>query len=155
MKNNSETDEGFLADLLSIFGYVLGVSYPVLALSTSVRSLFQFFFKGEVVNYVPPLLSGLAALCYLVASLGFLYRKKWAWRVSLITLLIETLCAFIVGVLSFIFPELIGRTVWAKFGIDYGFFPFLQPLLGIAWLTWKQTLKEYGLSENLWKAIKD
>lgn len=138
-------DEGIGADLVSIFGYVLGISYPVLALSTSVRSLYQIFFKEGVTNYVPPSLSAIAAVCYIVACIGFLYRKKWAWRVSLITLIAETFFALVVGVLSLVIPDVIGRTVWANFGIDYGFFPFIQPLIGIVWLTWSQTLKEYGL----------
>lgn len=67
---------GRLTDLLIGIGYVLGVSYPVLALSTGVRSFDQLFFKEGVSDYLPPLLSGLAALCYLVATLGFFTRRR-------------------------------------------------------------------------------
>ena len=142
---DQEPDEGFVAEMVSIFGYMIGVSYPVLAFSTGVRALYQLFLKEGITNYMPPILSGVAALCYIIASVGFFHRKKWSWRVSLLALVVEMVFALVVGVLSFTTPDMIGRTVWAKFGIDYGFFPFIQPLLGIIWLTWTQTLKEYGL----------
>lgn len=52
---------------------------------------------------------------------------------------------FVVGTLSLIIPDVIGRTVWRHFGADYGFFPLFQPLLGLAWLMWPETLRRYGL----------
>jgi hypothetical protein len=53
--------------------------------------------------------------------------------------------ALIVGGLSFIYPEIIGRTVWRHFGADYGYFPLIQPLLGLAWLFHPETLRAYGI----------
>ncbi len=132
-------------DLLSAIGYILGVSYPVLALSTGVRAIFQLFFKGNVVNYLAPSLSAVAAACYLVAAVGFLYRRRWTWYLSVIVLAVETLMTLAVGTLSLLYPDLIGRTVWHHFGIDYGFFPLFQPLLGLVWLFWPETLRAYGL----------
>jgi hypothetical protein len=140
-----QSADGKLTDLLIGIGYVLGVSYPVLALSTGVRSIYQLFFKEGVTDYLPPLLSGVAALCYLVATIGFFNRRRWAWRLSVGTLSIETLLTFIVGTLSLLIPDVIGRTVWRHFGADYGFFPLFQPLLGLAWLTWPETLRRYDL----------
>ena len=67
------------ANLVSPFGYVLAFSYPVLALSTGVRAVYQMFFKEGVTNHVPVYLSALAALCYIVATIGFAYRRKWTW----------------------------------------------------------------------------
>ncbi len=143
--NTSQPASSKLTDLLIGIGYVLGISYPVLALSTGVRSLYQLFFKEGVTDYLPPLLSGLAALCYLVATVGFFNRKRWAWQLSVSTLGLETLLTFLVGALSFILPDVIGRTVWRHFGADYGFFPLFQPLLGLLWLMWPETLRRYGL----------
>jgi hypothetical protein len=132
-------------DLLIAFGYILGISYPVLALSTGVRAIYQLFFKTGVTDYLPSLLSALAATCYLIATIGFFNRRRWAWKLSLGSLAVENMLALIVGSLSFIIPEVIGRTVWRHFGEDYGFFPLIQPLIGLAWLTWPETLKAYGL----------
>src|SRR4028119_1619175 len=73
-------------DLLSAIGYILGVSYPVLALSTGVRAIFQLFFKGDVTNYIAPSLSAVAAICYLVAAIGFLHRRRWTWYLSVVML---------------------------------------------------------------------
>ncbi|MCC6627370.1 MAG: hypothetical protein IT340_08220, partial [Chloroflexi bacterium] len=42
-------------------------------------------------------------------------------------------------------PDLIGRTVWRHFGADYGYFPLVQPLLGLIWLLWPETMRAYGI----------
>lgn len=127
-------------------GTILAISYPVLALSTGVRALYQLFFKTGVTNYLGPSLSLVAAVCYLTATIGFTYRRAWAWRLSVGVLGFETLMTFIVGGLSLIYPELIGNTVWRHFGADYGYFPLIQPLLGLAWLFHPQTLQTYKIS---------
>ena len=132
-------------------GYILAVSYPVLALSTGVRALYQLFFKAGVTDYLPSAMSGLAALCYLTATIGFVYRRRWAWWLSVIILGVETLLTLIVGTWSYIDPALIGSTVWRHFGADYGYFPLFQPILGLLWLFWPVTLRAYGiraLSQN-------
>ena len=133
---------------LTISGSVLAVSYPVLALSTGVRALYQIFLKAGVVDLVGPSLSAVAALCYLVATVGFTVRKRWAWRLSVSVLAIETLLTLVVGTLSLTHPDLIGSTVWRHFGADYGYFPLFQPLLGLAWLFWPQTLQAYGIGHG-------
>ena len=130
---------------VSVIGYVLAVSYPVLALSTGVRALYQLFLKEGVTDLLPPALSGLAAIFYLLATVGFAYRKRWAWQLSVAVLGIETLFALVIGILSYVYPDLIGRTVWRHFGQDYGFFPLFQPLLGLVWLFWPATLRTYGI----------
>ncbi len=132
-------------DILSAVGYILGVSYPVLALSTGVRAIFQLFFKAGVTNYLGPSLSAVAALCYLLATIGFIHRRRWTWRLSVVSLGFETAMTFLVGTLSLIYPELIGTTVWRHFGADYGYFPLFQPVLGLAWLVWPETLRAYGI----------
>jgi hypothetical protein len=126
-------------------GTILAISYPVLALSTGFRSVYQLFLKEGVVSYTGPILSGIAALCYLTATIGFAYRRRWAWWLSVLVLGFESLMTLIVGTLSIINPELIGSTVWRLFGIDYGFFPLLQPLLGLAWLFHRETMQSYGI----------
>ncbi len=129
-------------------GYILAVSYPVLALSTGVRALYQLFFKAGITDYLPPLMSGLAALCYLTATLGFVHRRKWSWWLSVGVLGFETLLTLVVGSWSYIDPAFIGSTVWRHFGADYGYFPLFQPILGLLWLFWPVTRQIYGISNN-------
>ena len=129
-------------------GYILAVSYPVLALSTGVRALYQLFFKAGVTDYLPPTMSGIAALCYLTATIGFAYRRRWAWWLSVAVLLFETILTLIVGTWSYLDPSLIGSTVWRHFGADYGYFPLFQPLLGLLWLFWPLTLQAYGIRKS-------
>jgi hypothetical protein len=126
-------------------GVILAISYPVLALSAGVRSIYQLFFKEEVVSYLPAILSGLAAIAYLLAAIGFIVRKKWAWRLSVTMLIFELSMVLIVGTLSFIIPDVIGRTVWGSFGADYGYFPLIQPILGLAWLFNRETRTVYEI----------
>ncbi len=133
-------------ELVTVLGYILTVSYPLLALSTGVRALFQLFLKEGVVNYLAPTLSLVAALSYLTATIGFAYRTSWAWRLSVNVLFFETALTLLVGTLSLIVPEFIGRTVWRHFGADYGYFPLFQPAIGLAWLFWPSIKQQYGLS---------
>ena len=126
-------------------GTILAISYPVLAISTGFRSVYQLFLKEGVVSYTGPVLSAVAALCYLTATVGFAYRRRWAWWLSVLVLGFESLMTLVIGTLSLVNPELIGSTVWRLFGIDYGFFPLIQPLLGLAWLFHPETLQSYGI----------
>ncbi len=132
-------------NIISAFGYILAVSYPVLALSTGVRAGYQLFVRNDVAYLLPPIMSGVAAMYYLLASIGFAYRRRWTWWLSITTLGIETLFTLVVGGLSVVEPELVGRTVWRHFGADYGYFPLFQPLIGLVWLLWPPTMNEYGI----------
>jgi hypothetical protein len=143
--NESNT---FLSNFVSVAGYVLGISYPVLALSTGVRALYQIFFRADITNKLGPTLTAVAAVIYIIAAVGFMRRRKWAWRMSVGALVIETLGVVVVGLLSFVAPQMFEHTVWRHFGQDYGFFPFFQPLLGLSWLLWPETLKAYGIASR-------
>jgi hypothetical protein len=69
-KERDSPQESGLSGFIRAAGVILAISYPVLALSTGVRALYQLFFKEGVDDYLPPLLSGLAALLYLTALVG-------------------------------------------------------------------------------------
>lgn len=139
--------ESGLSGLIRAAGVILAVSYPVLALSTGVRAIYQIFFKEDVVYLLPSYLSLVAAISYLVATIGFIIRRRWAWYLSVGALGFETLMTLLIGTLSFIIPDTIGRTVWRHFGADYGFFPLIQPLLGLAWLLHPETRRAYGIGQ--------
>lgn len=143
---DTTVSENALSGFIRAAGVILAISYPVLALSAGVRSVYQLFLKDDVTNYLPAILSGVAAVCYLLATVGFVVRKRWAWRLSVSMLAFELAMVLIVGTLSFIIPDTIGRTVWGHFGADYGYFPLIQPLLGLAWLFHRETRQVYGIT---------
>ncbi len=159
-----EESNNALSNFIVAAGVILAVSYPILAISTGFRAVFQVL-EGDPTN--SPWLTVVAALCYTVATVGFAKQPragreikqrtsaigKWwqsispqaAWRISLYVLVFETVMTLLVGTLSFIVPELIGRNVWQFFGRDYGYFPLIQPLLGILWLFNPITKSNYAI----------
>lgn len=142
---DSTISENALSGFIRAAGVILAISYPVLALSAGVRAFYQLFFKEGVTNYLPAILSAIAAVSYLLATIGFVVRKRWAWRLSVTMLAFELTMVLTIGVLSLFVPDTIGRTVWGRFGADYGFFPLIQPLLGLAWLFHRETRRVYGI----------
>ena len=170
-KQNDQTRKepiSALAGFIQAAGAILALSYPVLALSTGVRAVYQLV-EGDATN--SPWLTLLGALFYTVATIGFakqprpepknkrpgkpssFFLARWwralglqqAWRISMGVLVLETLMTLLVGTLSYTSPDLLGRNVWQYFGRDYGYFPLIQPLLGLAWLLHPQTLRVYGI----------
>lgn len=133
----------FTPTVIRAIGQILAVSYPLLALSAGVRSVYQLFFKPGVTDYFPPALSAVAASLYLVAAVAFIVRKPWAWWTSVMVLVFETAGVLMVGTLSVFLPDVIGRTVWHDFGIDYGFLPLIQPILGLVWLFWPENRRMF------------
>lgn len=150
-----DTPEGKPTDsfdgFISAAGVILAISYPVLALSTGFRSVYRLFFREDVDNYFAPTMSLVAALCYLTATLGIVMRNRWgkkAWWLSVSVLGFETAMTLIIGTLSFIYVDEIGRTVWRHFGADYGYFPLVQPILGLLWLFNPRTIRAYGFRKG-------
>jgi hypothetical protein len=147
MANNtkdSNQEESALSGFIAAAGTILIISYPVLALSTGARASVRLL-RGET-TYLPDGLSALAASFYIIATIGLIYRQPRGWYLSVGVLILETACTLLVGTLSFIYPEVIGSTAWRHFGADYGYFPLVQPLLGLAWLFHPQTLQAYGVT---------
>jgi hypothetical protein len=142
-QTDSKNNENPLTGFISAAGTILTISYPILALSTGARASVRLL-RGET-TYLPDGLSALAATFYLIATIGLAYRRPWGWYLSVSVLFLETLCTLVVGGLSIAYPEIIGRTAWRHFGADYGYFPLVQPLLGLAWLFHPQTLQAYGV----------
>ncbi|MER2599370.1 MAG: hypothetical protein ABTQ73_07620 [Caldilineales bacterium] len=130
---------------LNLVGYILGISYPLLALSTGARGAYQLCCRADILNKFGPGLSTFTALLYLVAAIGFFKRTARWWRWSVLALALEAVLVIAVGALSFVQPELIGNTAWRHFGQDYGFFPLIQPLLGLIYLLWPATKRAFGV----------
>ena len=141
----TKANDDSLSTFASITGAILGISYPVLAISTGARALYQLLLKEGVTNYLGPALTGVAALLYLIAAIGFARRRRWAWKLSVAALTLETIFTIVVGTLSLVIPDVIGNTAWRHFGADYAFFPLIQPLLGLGWLMHPETRRAYGI----------
>lgn len=141
-----EVEPNSWADIANTIGYVLGVSYPVLALSTGVRAVYQLAGFKEGASTTAAVLSLVASSCYLAASIGFFKRERWAWWLSVCTLGFEMSMVLLIGSLTTINPDIFGdETVWSRYGMGYGFFPLIQPLLGLIWLLRPMTLDGYGI----------
>lgn len=113
---------------------VLVACYAVFAVAAGARSLVQITtrFDEAPLAYV---LSLVAAVIYLVATLAFRRTSEAAHRVALTALGIEAVGVLAVGTLSLVrpawFPD---QTVWSDYGIGYLFIPLVLPFVGLWWL---------------------
>ncbi len=115
-------------------GRVLIAVYAVLALAATARSLFQLATKFEVAP-VAYLLSALAGVVYVLATIALLGKGRTWYIVAWVTIVIELVGVLAVGTLSVLDPELFpADTVWSFFGRGYVFIPLVLPVLGILWL---------------------
>jgi hypothetical protein len=115
-------------------GVVLVAAYGVLALAATGRSVLQIsqYFSRAPVAY---LLSAMAAVIYLVATVALARGGRTSRRVALAAILIELVGVLAVGLLSYLLPSAFpDKTVWSHFGSGYGFVPLVLPMLGLWWL---------------------
>jgi hypothetical protein len=115
-------------------GRVLIAVYAVFAVSSSARASYQLLreFDQAPVAY---LLSALAALVYILATVS-LAKKGATWnRIAWLAVSFELVGVIAVGALSLLQPELFGHpSVWSNFGAGYGYIPLILPTLGLLWL---------------------
>lgn len=115
-------------------GRLLIAVYAILALAATARSVFQIATKFDAapVAYV---LSALAGVVYIVATVALLGRGSVWYRVAWATIAFELVGVLAVGTLSLVdgvlFPA---DTVWSFYGRGYLFIPLLLPVLGMIWL---------------------
>ena len=133
-------------------GFILTIAYPTLAISVGFRAGYRIVLS-LLDGTVPPtnaLLSALTALFYIVATVGFAKKARWAWRVSLVSLSVETALTLIVGTLSLLpaYADTIGRTAWRAFGQDYGYLPLVLPIFGLIWLLHPLTRRIYAVPSS-------
>ena len=108
--------------------------YAILALAATARSFVQIVGKFDVapVAYV---LSGIAGLVYILATVALLRRGDTWYRIAWITIIFELVGVLTVGTLSVVDPVLFpSDTVWSFFGRGYLFIPLALPILGMLWL---------------------
>lgn len=116
------------------FGRLLVAVYGLLALAATGRSILQiteYFDRAPV----PFLLSAVAAIIYLVATVGLARGDRTSVRLATVALTIELVGVLVVGTWSVVdpaaFPE---KTVWSHFGAGYGYVPLLLPVVGLWWI---------------------
>jgi hypothetical protein len=115
-------------------GRVLVAIYAVFAVSASARAGVQLAtqFSEAPLAY---LLSALAAVVYIVATLTLGSSNPRARRWALVAIIVELVGVLTVGTLSVFDAQAFPRaTVWSVYGIGYGFVPLVLPLLGLLWL---------------------
>ncbi len=115
-------------------GRVLVAVYAVFALAAGARAVVQIADRfGEAP--VAYLLSALAAVVYLVATVGLIRGGRGGRRTAVVACAVELAGVLVVGTLSLLdraaFPD---ETVWSAFGRGYGFVPLVLPVLGLLWL---------------------
>lgn len=132
--NENAVVAGHGADRLGGLARVLIAVYIVLAMAATFRSIYQILTKFDEapVAYV---LSALAGLVYIVATIAIIKRngvwRKLAWA----ALTFELAGVLIVGVLSYAVPEWFAHpSVWSHFGSGYLYIPLVLPVLGLMWL---------------------
>ena len=115
-------------------GRVLIAVYGVFALSATARAGVQIATRFAEAP-VPYLLSALAGVVYILATIGLAGRGPGARRLAWGAVLFELIGVLAVGTLTVFdsgdFPD---DTVWSVYGRGYGFIPLVLPLVGLWWL---------------------
>ncbi|GAB3617880.1 hypothetical protein GCM10027416_24370 [Okibacterium endophyticum] len=120
--------------MIAGLGRLLVVVYGILALAATGRSFSQIatHFDDAPVAY---LLSALAAVVYIVATVALVRRTPGWYRLAWATIVFEFLGVIAIGTVSLVDPALFpDDTVWSFYGRGYLFIPLVLPLLGMWWL---------------------
>jgi hypothetical protein len=115
-------------------GRVLIAVYGIFALAATARASVQLLTRFDEAP-LAYLLSALAGLIYIVATITLARDTPASRRLALIAIIFELIGVLMVGTLSLLYSEAFPRaTVWTLYGIGYGFVPLALPILGLAWL---------------------
>lgn len=115
-------------------GRVLVAVYAVFAVSATARSGVQIATELDAAP-VAYLLSAVAALVYVVATVGLARASAGSRRVAAAAIAVELAGVLVVGTLSVADPGLFpDQTVWSDYGAGYGYVPLVLPVLGLWWL---------------------
>jgi hypothetical protein len=115
-------------------GRLLVAVYGIFALAATARSAVQIATRFDRAP-LAFLLSALAAVVYVVATVCLARGGPTARRVAFVAVGVELLGVLAVGAVSYAVPHLFPEpTVWSHFGSGYGFVPVLLPVVGLLWL---------------------
>jgi cytochrome bd-type quinol oxidase subunit 2 len=115
-------------------GRLLIAVYAIFALSASARAGFQIATKlGDAP--LAYLLSALAAVIYVLATVGLARGGRVGRRIAVVCCTVELVGVLTVGTVSILAPSVFpDDTVWSYYGRGYGFVPLVLPMLGLFWL---------------------
>ncbi|HLU56987.1 MAG TPA: hypothetical protein VKZ81_16125 [Pseudonocardia sp.] len=115
-------------------GRVLIAVYGVFALSATARAGVQIATRFAEAP-VPYLLSAVAGVVYILATIGLAGHGPGARRLAWCAVVFELVGVLVVGTLTVFdtgdFPD---DTVWSAYGRGYGFIPLVLPFIGLWWL---------------------
>ena len=115
-------------------GRLLVAVYGLFALSAGARSLVQLTTKFHQAP-LAYLLSALAAVVYLVATVSLARATPTSRKVAYVAITIELVGVLTVGTVSLLAPDAFpDATVWSGYGSGYGFVPLVLPFVGLWWL---------------------
>jgi len=118
-------------------GRVLVAVYAIFALSATARAAVQIAtkFSHAPVAY---LLSALAAVVYIIATVTLANGSRTARRIAILSCSVELIGVLAVGTWSLAdratFPD---ATVWSGYGSGYGYVPLVLPVFGLLWLRYR------------------
>lgn len=114
-------------------GRTLTAVYALFALAATGRSIAQFAADPGKAPLAYSL-SALAAAIYIVATVCLALGER-ARKVAIAACSIELAGVLLIGVLSYLLPDLFpDKTVWSHFGQGYAFVPLVLPIAGLWWL---------------------
>jgi cytochrome bd-type quinol oxidase subunit 2 len=115
-------------------GRVLLSVYGLFAIAATSRAAVQLATKFDEAP-VAYLLSAVAAVIYVIATIALARSTPTSRRVALVACSIELAGVLVVGTLSLLDSDLFpDETVWSGYGSGYGFVPLVLPILGLLWL---------------------
>jgi cytochrome bd-type quinol oxidase subunit 2 len=115
-------------------GRLLIAVYAIFALAATARSAVQIAtkFHDAPLAY---LLSAVAAVFYIVATVCFARGGRTSRRVATVSCTVELIGVLAVGTASVLVPSAFpDSTVWSLYGDGYGFIPVVLPILGLWWI---------------------
>ena len=115
--------------------------YGVLAFAATGRASYELIAKFDKAPLAYSL-SALSAVIYIVATVALARHTKASRRLALYTIVFELVGVLVVGTLSiFASSAFPASTVWSWYGISYGWFPLVMPIVGIWWLRKQGAIK--------------
>ncbi|GAB3158566.1 membrane protein [Micromonospora sonneratiae] len=115
-------------------GRLLVAVYLLFAIAATCRAGLQIITRFDEAP-LAYLLSALAAVMYIVATVGLARGGSGGRRTALVCCAIELAGVLVVGTVSVLDPALFpDDTVWSGFGSGYGYVPLVLPVLGLLWL---------------------
>ena len=107
--------------------------YGIFALAAGARAAVQLSTRFDEAP-LAYLLSALAAVVYVVATVGLVRGGRAGRRTALVAITVELVGVLVVGTLSLADPAAFpDETVWSAYGRGYFFVPLVLPVLGL-WL---------------------